>query len=58
MESISNYFPGIVKKISDSVYNPRKDHDVIKFLRFEKILFKENSSNLCILIGYERGLEI
>ena len=58
MESLSSYFPGIMKKLSDSTYFSRKEHDSIKFLRFEKIYFKENSPNLCVLIGYERGLEI
>ncbi|OMJ86110.1 hypothetical protein SteCoe_12468 [Stentor coeruleus] len=58
MDSLTSYFPGLVKKLTDSVYLPRKETDTIKFLRFEKILFKNSSQCLCILIGYERGFEI
>ena len=58
MDSLSNLFPGIAKKIGDSGYFSRREYDTIKFLRFEDIYFKKNSPNVCILIGYERGFEI
>lgn len=58
MESFKSIFPGIAKKISDSGYFSKKDYDTIRFLRFEEIYFRENLPNLCVLIGYERGLEI
>jgi hypothetical protein len=58
MESISSYIPGIVKKISDTINIGRKDLDGIKFIRFEKISFKEHQDTLCVLLGYERGFEV
>lgn len=58
MESISGYFPGIVKKFADTIVGNKSNCDVIKFVRFQKVQLKENQLALCILIGYELGFEL
>lgn len=58
MESISNYFPGIIKKFAESIGGSKNNFDVIKFARFQEIVLKENQLSLCILIGYELGFEL